>query len=86
MPTLYAGTSIGALIAAARVGGMPVDELARARRVAAPARPVPASIISGCCSSACGRRRSISRSRCAILTRAVVPDGHVRRSRRRRCS
>lgn len=29
VPTLYAGTSIGALLAAARVGGMPVDELAR---------------------------------------------------------
>jgi NTE family protein len=26
-PTLYAGTSIGALLAAARVGGMPIDEM-----------------------------------------------------------
>src|SRR5947208_2269290 len=29
VPTLYAGTSIGALLAAARVGGMSVDEQAR---------------------------------------------------------
>ncbi len=28
-PTLYAGTSIGALLAAARVGGLPLDEMAR---------------------------------------------------------
>ena len=28
-PTVYAGTSIGALIAAAAVGGMSVDEIAR---------------------------------------------------------
>src|SRR5256885_2405058 len=27
VPTLYAGTSIGALLAAARVGGMPIDEM-----------------------------------------------------------
>ena len=28
-PTLYAGTSIGAMLAAARVGGMSPDDLAR---------------------------------------------------------
>src|SRR3954463_3275386 len=27
VPTLYAGTSIGALLAGARLGGMPIDEL-----------------------------------------------------------
>src|ERR1051325_199528 len=29
VPSLFAGTSIGALLAAARVGGMPIDELMR---------------------------------------------------------
>jgi NTE family protein len=29
VPTLYAGTSIGALLAAARVGGMPLEDIAR---------------------------------------------------------
>src|SRR3954451_11935941 len=31
-PTLYAGTSIGAMLAAARVGGMPIEELAQRAR------------------------------------------------------
>src|SRR5476649_1435694 len=29
VPTLYAGTRIGAMLAAARVGGIPIDELAQ---------------------------------------------------------
>ena len=65
MPERYAGTSIGALIAAARVARRAARrDGASARR---PARSAisSASITSGCSSSACARRRSISSSRCA---------------------
>ena len=41
VPDVYAGTSIGALIAAAYLGGATIDELAHARRSASQARPVP---------------------------------------------
>ncbi len=46
----------------------------RARRGAAQARPVPASTTSGCCSSGCAPRRSISRSRSASSCSSAIPD------------
>ena len=62
------------MIAAARVGGMTPDELAaRAERCAGATSS--ASIISACSWSACARRRSTSRSRCATLRRASFPRG-----------
>ena len=48
VPTLYAGTSIGAMLAAARVGGIVGDGAARRARERCGGATCSASIISAC--------------------------------------